>query len=222
MNKAKLSRPMIAFVLLFALVAMAAVTQLDLSTQVKGVLPLANGGTGLGSAGNGTAPVSNGTIFSAVDIATQSELDTHAGLVAAHNFLGDFTVATRPSAAASSGKWVVITDALTGGNCGSGGGSAIALCRSNGSAWVALGDGSGSATINFADAETPSGTVNGTNAAFTLTNSPSPTSSLRLYKNGQLMIEGAGADYTITGNTVTYTASAKPLTGDVHRAYYRY
>jgi hypothetical protein len=214
----------VAAVVCAALLLMAAATQIDLTQQVRGILPVGNGGTGLSSAGtSGFAPVSNGSAFVATDIATQVELDAHTTSLTAHQFLGDFTIAGRPAAAAgNSGKWVVITDASTAGNCTTGGGSAIALCRSNASSWVALGDGtSAGTTINFADSETPTGTINGTNATFTLVNSPTST-SLHLYRNGQRLTAGASADYQITGNTITFNAGTKPQTGDVLLADYRF
>ena len=210
--------------LLMALLSIAAVTQLDLTTQVRGILAITNGGTGLASAGaSGLAPVSNGSAYVATDVATQTEIDAHTQALIAHQFAGDFTIAGRPAATGISGKWVVVTDALTAGDCTTGGGSALALCRSNGSTWVALGDGKNTGTaINFADGETPTGTINGSNAVFTVVNSPSPAASLRVFKNGQRMTVGASADYTLTGNTITFTSGAIPKTGDVLLADYRY
>ena len=73
----------------------------------------------------------------------------------------------------------------------------------------------------FADAETPTGTVNGVNDTFTLANAPSPAGSLELYKNGLLQL-AAGTDYTLTTSTIVYAAAAIPQAGDVHRAWYRY
>lgn len=53
-----------------------------------------------------------------------------------------YTVATLP-AAPSTGAVAVVTDAATAGNCTTGSGSEIALCRWNGSAWATLGGGGG-------------------------------------------------------------------------------
>jgi hypothetical protein len=78
----------------------------------------------------------------------------------------------------------------------------------------------GSGFIKYTDFvfnETPSGSVNGSNTAFTLTNSPQ-NSSLRLYINGQLQEPGAGNDYTITGTAITMLYAL--ATGDKIRAYY--
>ena len=73
----------------------------------------------------------------------------------------------------------------------------------------------------FADNETPTGTINGTNDTFTLVQAPSPAASLKLYKNGMIQTAG-GVDYTLATLTITYTAAAKPQTGDAHVAFYRY
>jgi len=58
----------------------------------------------------------------------------------------------------------------------------------------------GSAVIN----ETPSGTLDGVNNTFTLANDP-VDGSLMLFYNGVLQKPGAGNDYTISGNTITFT-----------------
>jgi hypothetical protein len=76
------------------------------------------------------------------------------------------------------------------------------------------------ATINFADAEIPGGTINGTNLTFTLLYAPNPAASLKLYKNGMLLEQTN--DYTLSGNTITFVSAAAPQTGDSITAYYRH
>ncbi len=71
----------------------------------------------------------------------------------------------------------------------------------------------------FTDAETPAGLLNGSNAVFTLANAPSPDTSLALYRNG--LLQKQAVDYTLSGNTITFTAGAVPQTGDVLAASYR-
>jgi Phage tail protein (Tail_P2_I) len=78
--------------------------------------------------------------------------------------------------------------------------------------------GSGSAPAFF-DYLTPSGPVNGSNATFTLSVVPAPAASLRLYLNGQILTEGSGADYTLSGATITYR-SPPPATS-THVAFCR-
>lgn len=76
-----------------------------------------------------------------------------------------------------------------------------------------------SVTVAFVDGEVPSGAVNGNNTVFTLSQTPSPTTSLEVYLNG--LMEQGGVDYTLAGNTITFSAKETPATGDVIQAYYR-
>jgi len=50
--------------------------------------------------------------------------------------------------------------------------------------------------------ETPSGLMNGSNAVFTLANTPA-LGKEQVFQNGQLLEPGAGNDYTISGATIT-------------------
>jgi hypothetical protein len=85
---------------------------------------------------------------------------------------------------------------------------------------VSAGGSCGSVHVPvFFDAVAPAGTVDGTNAVFTLTPAPSPAESLKLTRNG--LVQKAGLDYTLSGGTVTFTASAIPQTGDTLLAWYR-
>jgi hypothetical protein len=65
--------------------------------------------------------------------------------------------------------------------------------------------------------ETPSGTINGSNTAFTLTSAPQ-NGTLQLFLNGIVLEPGAGNDFTISGTAITMLFA--PLTGDKLRAYY--
>lgn len=67
--------------------------------------------------------------------------------------------------------------------------------------------------------ETPTGTINGSNAIFTLANSPSPAGSLKVFLNGAFQT-AAGEDYTLVGDTITFVNA--PLTGSVLRAFYKH
>ena len=80
--------------------------------------------------------------------------------------------------------------------------------------------GSGTtSSVAFADAETPSGTLNGTNALFGLLNSPSPPASLVLFRNG--IILQRNMDFTLSGAVITFLSGSVPQPGDVLRAFYR-
>lgn len=65
--------------------------------------------------------------------------------------------------------------------------------------------------------ETPSGLVNGSNTTYTLANTPTAGTE-QLFWNGLLMEPGAGADYTISGATIT--ALSAPVSGDKLRISY--
>jgi hypothetical protein len=65
--------------------------------------------------------------------------------------------------------------------------------------------------------ETPGGTVNGTNAAFSLQNPPR-AGTLLLRVNGLTQLQGA--DYSLAGGTITFLAGSIPQTGDWLRATY--
>jgi hypothetical protein len=73
--------------------------------------------------------------------------------------------------------------------------------------------------VAFVDAETPGGTVNGTNTAFTLAGTPSPATSLALYRNG--VLQKVALDYTISGASISFLSVAVPQTGDFLQAFYR-
>jgi len=77
-------------------------------------------------------------------------------------------------------------------------------------------DTSGTLSVsNFVFGEVPSGTINGSNTTFTLSVTPS-TGTLSLYLNGILQNSGAGNDYTITTNSISFTTA--PISGDVLQA----
>ncbi len=77
----------------------------------------------------------------------------------------------------------------------------------------------GTSNAQFADGETPSGTMDGNNAAFTLAQSPAPPASLQLYRNG--LEQMTGIDFTLSGNTITFLNGNVPKPGDVVQAFYR-
>ena len=85
-------------------------------------------------------------------------------------------------------------------------------------AWVQI-SGAGSSGGGFSViAETPAGTLNGSNRDFTL--AYTPVGGVCLYVNGLRMKEGL--DYTLSGKTITFTAPATPKPGDVLLADYNY
>lgn len=69
-------------------------------------------------------------------------------------------------------------------------------------------------------AETPAGTLNGSNRTFNLQREPWPQASLRLSRNGLLL--KPGLDYSVNGRTVTFIIEQTPQPGDVLVASYMY
>ncbi len=73
--------------------------------------------------------------------------------------------------------------------------------------------------VSFVDQQAPTGVINGVNAVFTLAQSPSPTTSLALYRNGLLLT--VGVDYTLSGAIITFTPGLVPQSSDTLSCSYR-
>ncbi len=90
----------------------------------------------------------------------------------------------------------------------------------NGDGSITLNIG-GSGSINFADREVPSGSINGSNVTFTLANTPT-TGSEMVFLNG--VLQTFTTDYSISGATITFTTA--PIAGSDYTAVlvcsYRY
>lgn len=82
--------------------------------------------------------------------------------------------------------------------------------------------GSGSGTVpTFVDNETPGGSINGSNTAFTLAHAPNPAASLILILNGQYLTQGV--DYTLSTTNITMTTAPDAgFSGLPFKAFYRY
>jgi hypothetical protein len=195
----------------FALVGMAAVTQIDLVTQVKNTLAIGNGGTGQSSFAAGILRSSGSALSSAELSGDATTSGSNAVTVAKVNGTSVPTTSTADqlllTTASATGAWKSIP------NCTAGAIQYTVATHAISCGTVLTG--------SFADAEVPTGTINGVNDTFTVANAPSPAGSLALYKNGQLMIAG-GSDYTLTTNSIVFVAGAIPQTGDVLTANYRY
>lgn len=76
----------------------------------------------------------------------------------------------------------------------------------------------GLTSANFIVSEVVSGTVDGSNTAFTLANTPI-SGSIEILIEGHVLKAGSGNDYTITGAAVTMLTA--PLSGEVVTANYR-
>jgi hypothetical protein len=195
---------LILCVLLLGAFGVGAATQISLTTQVQGILPGTNGGTSVSS--TATFPTS-GTVMTTGTSVSCSQLPALTGnvtttagsctsTVAAVN---GTTVPTNSAAdqvinttASATGQWTSLPNTGTGQALGystsSHGFSAVTVL-----------------TGTLVDAETPSGTCPTT--TLTLANTPNPTTSLKLYKNGQREIVGSSADYTLSSATITLNTS---------------
>lgn len=83
-----------------------------------------------------------------------------------------------------------------------------------------MGGAAGGVLPLFSDAESPNGTADGTNAAFTLSFAPSPVDSLILFRNG--LLQKHGVDFALAGNVVTFFSGSIPQSGDQLVGSYRY
>jgi hypothetical protein len=187
---------------------MAAATQLDLTQQVRGILPSGNGGTGTASTLTGI--VRGGSAYTAAELS--GDCATSGSNVVTCAKVNSTTVPTNAAAnqilgtsASATGVWITIPD------CQSGALQFNATTHAFACGTVLTG--------NFAPAEVPTGLINSSNTSYSLAHTPSPAASLELYKNGQQLIAG-GNDYTLV--TATITMATAPKTGDVLIAYYRY
>lgn len=277
-------RVTLALLVALTIAEIAAVTQINLTTQVQGILPIANGGTNSATAqGSGSVvlatsptiatPTISGDLGGNLGLGANAETITvsNAGTTGTTNALlakltgapstavitatSDISgaVGVVVSGGGTSGSAIIAIEgevACTADNATTAGDYAVigtgtaGRCRDGGSSKPTSGQvigrfmtttslgssatvfiypaeitGYSSSSPNFADNETPSGSINGSNTSFTLAHSPVGT-SLSLYKNGQLQIAGGSADYTLSSSTITYNAA--PKTGDVLIANYRF
>jgi hypothetical protein len=96
--------------------------------------------------------------------------------------------------------------------------SVIGIVKGNGTAIAAAVAGTDyMAPSAFVVRETPAGTINGVNTAFTLANTP-VAGTEQIFLNGLLLEPGAGNDYTISGAAITMLQV--PVTGDRLKACY--
>ena len=190
-------------------------TQINLQYQVQGVLSTANGGTGQNSTAtfptSGTVMTTGSSTACSQMPALTGDVTSTAGSCGTTDVKVDGTsIPTNSSAdqlinttAAATGQWTSIP------NCTG------ALQYSTTSHTFSCGT---VLTGTLVDAETPSGTCPTT--TLSLANSPSPTTSLKLYENGQRLIVGSSNDYTLSGSTITLNTSCP--TGTLFIADYRH
>lgn len=166
-------------------------------------------------------------IFDGITLSNGELLLVRAQSAAAENgiytFTGSGTALTR---IASMDLWAEVPGAITTVDEGTTYADTMWLCTANAGGtlgttsitWTQIPTAAGLSSSNFVDKETPSGTINGSNTAFTLANTPIAGSE-HIYLNGLLQEVGAGNDYTISGANITMLTA--PLTGERIKCSYR-
>lgn len=162
-------------------------------SQVRVTTPPSSGGGG--SSGSISLPISEANVT---------------------NLLNDLAARPTKSAIVTPSR-AAMFDA--GGNIGSVSGNASDCVHVDGTSGSCGAGGPVSVSAAFVDGETPSGTANGTNLVFALSQTPSPGLSLSLYRNGIELRQGL--DYALSANTITFTPAATPQPGDLLTAFYR-
>ena len=179
-----------AFVIvLFSVGALlGAATQINLTTQVSGILPIGNGGTGSASVGTGLTRAASGVLSSAElsgDCTTSGSnaitCQKDNGTTVPTNSAADQALITSASA---TGAWATLPNGIVQYSTGT---------HTFSQATVLTG--------TFADQEVPTGTINGVTTAFSLAHTPSPAASLTCFENGITQRAG-GADFTLATATM--------------------
>lgn len=140
-----------------------------------------------------------------------------------YTFNGSGSALTR---IAEMDAWTEVNGAVTTVDEGTLKADTMWLCTSNSGGtlgstaitWQQIPTTAGLSSTNFVDKEVPSGSINGSNTAFTLANTPTAGTE-HTYLNGVLQASGGGNDYTISGSSITYLTA--PETGDVLVVSYR-
>jgi hypothetical protein len=162
----------------------------------------------------GTAIFDGHTLVSGDRLLVKDQtLQTQNGI---YVFNGSSSALTR---ATDSDAWDELVGTLVYVDQGTTFGEARFFCTSNsggtlGSTAVTyVQDSSGTLSpSNFVIEETPSGTINGSNVTFNLANTPT-AGTLKVYLNGLRLKSGAGNDYTLSTNIITFATA--PISGDV-------
>ena len=150
-----------------------------------------------------------------VRITSPTNLDSGTGLVQESDVIGliaDLTARPTQGAGYATGR-VVVTN--VNGELEAVSGNLADCVHVDGTSGPCGGAGS----VSFVDAETPAGLVDGSNVTFTLSGTPSPSSSLALYRNG--ILQKTGLDFSISGNSLQFVSVATPQPGDTLLATYR-
>jgi hypothetical protein len=188
----------------WSILMIAAVTQVSLTTQVIGILPIANGGTNSSGLATGVIRSASGALSGAE---LSGDATTSGSNVVVNTAIHGTTVPTNSSAdqflgttASATGAWASMP------NCA---GGTVGLAYATSTHTFSCPSVTASPPTFYQAA--PSGTINGSNTSFTLSPSPTAATNVNCFENGVQQQQGAGNDYTISGGTITYLTA--PPTG---------
>ena len=178
------------------------------------------------SAGTLATSFANGQTIDGVVLATNDRILIRNQASQVENGIYIVNVSGAPTRATDMDVWTEVPGAFVVVEEGTTNVDTIWLCTSNqggtlGSTAITfqqIPTTAGLSNTNFVDKEIPSGSINGSNTAFTLANTP-VVGSEHVYLNGVLQESGAGNDYTISGTAITMLSA--PLTGEKLRVSYR-
>jgi hypothetical protein len=178
------------------------------------------------AAGTLASSFANGQTVDGVVLATGNRILIKNQAAQAENGIYTVNASGAPTRALDMDAWTEVPGALVAVEVGTTNADTIWLCSADQGgtinttaiAWQQIPTAAGLLNTNFVDKETPSGTIDGSNATFTLANTP-VAGSEHVYLNGVLQESGAGNDYTISGGTITMLSS--PLSGERIKVTYR-
>jgi hypothetical protein len=178
------------------------------------------------AAGTLATSFANGQTVDGVVLATGNRILIKNQAAQAENGIYTVNASGAPTRALDMDAWTEVPGALVAVEVGTTNADTIWLCSADQGgtinttaiAWQQIPTAAGLLNTNFVDKETPSGTIDGSNATFTLANTP-VAGSEHVYLNGVLQESGAGNDYTISGGTITMLSS--PLSGERIKVTYR-
>lgn len=177
-------------------------------------------------AGTLASSFANGSTVDGVTLATNDRILIKNQASQAENGIYIVAASGAPVRATDMDAWNEVPGAFVAVEEGSTNVDTIWLCTANQGGtlnttaitWQQIPTTAGLSSSNFVDKETPSGSINGSNTAFSLANTP-VSGSEHVYLNGILQDVGAGNDYTISGANITMTTA--PLTGEKLKVSYR-
>lgn len=178
------------------------------------------------AAGTLATSFENGDSVDGIVLATGDRILIKDQSSQAENGIYTVNASGAPTRSTDMNDWTEVPGAFVAVEDGTLNADTVWLCTSNQGGtlgttaitWQQIPTSAGLSNTNFVDKEVPSGSINGSNTAFILANTP-VVGSEHLYLNGVLQESGAGNDYTISGANITMLTA--PLTGEKLRVSYR-